>query len=439
MRLSERIAKGIVYTAPVPTQLQTLTAATDRILHKWPDMVIETPEHDREKLVLEVNRRVNNDDWRDTKMSLVCSAARALFDEERRDRDSLSKLREFYYEEIEVSTSQAFLNAMLSVYLGSFQPNAPHTKALARGLGVAKPHLGASGQKLLEAVADCLNPSSAHESIARLMLDMDDCWKGLKQLGIRTPHAPGIMDYAHEVFVELISSALTTKPPIEKIFKWLKPEKTVRIAGADLAINAILRQWVKKDPAPELVTFITENLVGLYGDPRVTRGGVWSGVPQDLLDGVLLRWLTGENIRFFIDVVSAVEESHMWEPRRKFWLGLHERKRIDAAWVAFSDDAARYAYQQLSSRGNRSLLRFGYQVAQGNRTSTSLLILKIGNKVVIEGSHNYKVHIFRADQPNVPQLYQDRYDCERIRLIPGSVAKIHDVHGSWQGWVLERI
>lgn len=58
-------------------------------------------------------------------------------------------------------------------------------------------------------------------------------------------------------------------------------------------------------------------------------------VPSEHL-AILMRWLTGENIRFFLDVVSAVETSHMWEPRRKFWLSLYNQERIDAAWVAFS-------------------------------------------------------------------------------------------------------
>ena len=61
-----------------------------------------------------------------------------------------------------------------------------------------------------------------------------------------------------------------------------------------------------------------------------------------------MRWLTGQNIRFFLDVVSHVETSHMWAPRRKFWLGLYEQRRIDAAWVAFSRKAAEFAAARLS-------------------------------------------------------------------------------------------
>ncbi len=82
-------------------------------------------------------------------------------------------------------------------------------------------------------------------------------------------------------------------------------------------------------------------------------------------------------------------------------------------------------------------LRYGLQTAGGSRLYTSLLILKIGSKILVEGSHNYKIHVFRASSPTAPVLYQARYDCEMIRLAAGAEAKSHN--GDWQGWVLERI
>jgi hypothetical protein len=55
----------------------------------------------------------------------------------------------------------------------------------------------------------------------------------------------------------------------------------------------------------------------------------------------------------------------------------------------------------------------------------------------VEGSHNYKVHIFREIDLRAPKLYRPTYDCEKIRLIAGADAKMH--LGNWQSWVLERI
>lgn len=149
-----------------------------------------------------------------------------------------------------------------------------------------------------------------------------------------------------------------------------------------------------------------------------------------------LRWLTGENIRFFLDVVSEVEDSHMWAPRRRFWLGLHEQGRIDAAWVAFDDAGAQLAHRRVSRRSDGATKSYGRQTAAG-RATTSLLVMKIGRKIVVEGSHSYKIHIFDESSANAPRLYLDGYDCERIRHLPGALTKAHQRH--WEGWVLENI
>ena len=150
----------------------------------------------------------------------------------------------------------------------------------------------------------------------------------------------------------------------------------------------------------------------------------------------MLRWVTGESIRFFLDVVSAVETSHMWEPRREFWLGLYEDGLIDSAWVAFSPDGKRVANQQRRRHHGEDGLAFGEQTAGGSRSNTSLLILRIGQCIVVEGSHNYKVHVFPSSNPRAPRMFQRRYDCEQIRL---SSAEAQAHVGYWQDRVREMI
>ncbi len=251
------------------------------------------------------------------------------------------------------------------------------------------------------------------------------------------PHAPGLMDYAHLAFVEALRPDLRSRPALDRLFAWLKPARqTPRMTGASEAIAAVLGHWRAVNPPADLLGHITQTLVGNYGDLRVHPGGAWAGVPRDLQD-VMLRWLTGENIRFFMDIVSAVEDSHMWAPRRKFWLGLHEMGRIDAAWVAFSRSGAELARRRLAGSSETNKLRYGIQTAGGARAGTSLLILKAGAKIIVEGSHSYKVHIFRQTNPRAPVLYKSSYDCEEIRLTPGAEAKSHTAH--WESWVLERI
>lgn len=437
MSLLSSISKNLLIQPPSLSNLVILEKKKNAILNRWPDIVVLPNEKDRELIVQEIKRRYENDVWDDTPMSLVTRGALALFDEERRERDDLYELRNFYYTEIKSSTRRSFLNSLFLVYLSTYQLKADHTYKLASALARSWSHIGPIGQLLSSNIPQILDPSAAPEAIASKMGGMQDCWTELKALGLRSPHSPGVMDYAHLIFVENLKPNLHKRNIIEKLFSWLKPDGLkAKVSGAAVSITAILDPWINKDPSKEDLTFITENLLGLYGDPREIGGGVWTGVPETHLS-VLERWLVGENIRFFLDVVSAVEESHMWAPRRAFWLSLHEQQRIDKAWVAFSHFGARYANKLLNSRNSRGSLSFGHQIAGGNRADTSLLILQIGNKIVVEGSHSYKVHIFKSSNPKAPALYQREYNCDYIRMINDSETRAHN--GDWQGWVEERI
>lgn len=415
--------------------LAPLASAGERILARWPDAVKEPLSNDRERIVCEMLRRLQQNDWTNLYTAFVTSAAVALFDVDRRDRDDLVKLRKFYYGEITANESVTFRSAMVAVYIGSYVPGAAHTRALAKALRLVSDRLNSQMTGLLNAVPKLFDPSQAHRQVAQLMVEMPNPWTGLKSINLRSPHAPGLMTHAHLAFVRAIAPQLTLESKIEKLFDWLRPEGSQpRSEGASEAISALLAAWKAGDPPDDLKTDLTTRITGLYGDPR-TRGkeAPWGTVPEELVEQ-LSRWLTGENIRFFMDIVSAVETSHMWEPRRRFWLKLHQQKQIDAAWVALSDDGAALARERGARRPG---LKFGRQLAGGNRTRTCLLILRVGQKIVVEGSHSYKVHIFDGRSDRAPKLYLSSYDCEEIRFIPGAQAKSH--HVGWEGWVLERI
>jgi hypothetical protein len=259
----------------------------------------------------------------------------------------------------------------------------------------------------------------------------------LKAIGLSSPHAPGMLDFTHLAFVKKMAPFLDRRPSAEKLIGWLRPEgHSAREAGAAEAIDALLAPWHSGSPPDPFRDYLLQSLRSLYGDPRIVKGSVWDRV-EPRSRTTIMRWLTGENIRFFLDVVSRVEDSHMWEPRRKFWLGLHEQKKIDEAWVAFSPKGASTAREMLRSLDRTKGRAFGTQVAGGSRSDTSLLILKIGGCVVVEGSHNYRVHVFSLNSRGCPMLFESQYDCELIRKNPDRKPIQHV--GNWQSRVLEQI
>ena len=84
MSLFAKLNQPVLYQPPSLPAPTRLAAAARRILSRWPDVVADPPEHDRERLVTEMLRRLSTGDWKGARMSFVTSAARALFDAERR-------------------------------------------------------------------------------------------------------------------------------------------------------------------------------------------------------------------------------------------------------------------------------------------------------------------------------------------------------------------
>lgn len=439
MKLSDVFLKPVNLFKPAIAVSKGLTVKVQSVHERWPDVVKEISEHDRKKVLRKLLGYVERWEWNDVKMSFICSGAPIVFDKEFRTQEEFAVLQEFYLRETIVTDSAPFISAMISAYIRSYEPDSAHTIKIKNCLDIASEHMSDKWKDIVEQLPDFFNAHQAHQALAERMMEMDEPWKELKQFGITRPHDPGLMSHAHLAYIALLAPGLNERPVIEKLFAWLKPDgrSGVLMNGAAEAINALLSHWLHKQPDEELSRYLTETLVAWYEDPRLSRGGVWGSVEESCRN-LIINWLTRENILFFLDVVSKVEDSHMWEPRRKFWLGLYNEGKITAAWVAFSDMASRKAKEIKSSMRDSSTLNFGNQTAGGYRDNTSLLILQIGKCIVIEGSHSYKVHVFRSDDKKAPILFQEKYNANLIRNIP-DITRIAHLGYSWTDKVREQI
>lgn len=192
----------------------------------------------------------------------------------------------------------------------------------------------------------------------------------------------------------------------------------------------------RQAPPDALRNELSEQIIAAWNDPRLHTGGIWSGF-DPALRAVLLRWLTHQDMKFFCNMVTATQDSHMWPPRRDFWLKLYDDKMIDEAWVAFGSEARRYAQQNLVRSGKTDMnRRFGRQLDRSG--STSLLIMRIGNKIVVDGCHSYKTHIFRMDDKRAPKLYQATYNCDSIMRASRNSKPHNSIH-IWSQWVLQNV
>ncbi len=142
----------------------------------------------------------------------------------------------------------------------------------------------------------------------------------------------------------------------------------------------------------------------------------------------------------FIEIVSKAEAGgthrEQWAKRRQFWMGMYQQGRIDEAWVALTDSARKIAEQIFAETGDESYRSYGRQV--GSRKDTCLLIMRVGRRTVVEGSHNFRVHLFEDGDAGAPVLYASEYDiADFILPDPDPNARAHV--GNWEDWVREKI
>lgn len=438
MRASDQVQRrdNALSGSVLPTLTQ-LERAVRRIQDHWPGVKPEPPEKERNLLAREMLGRVERSDWSGVSTWRVTAGAVAAFDEVRRDAEVLAPLRAFYVREIEGTEQQSILDGLFWVYIESFDPGADHTERLAIALSQRAREFGARISQLLSNFDGLLSPADAVEAVARQMVSSFDPYTELKKLGFPAPHAPGLLYYAYLSFLEAIKGRLNRTDEQRRLLQWLRPENAQALQqGAAQAIAALLFPWQQVSPPEAVQSHLTESIVGAYGDPRLIHGGVWAAFPPNLRS-VLLRWLTREDMRFFCDVITQTQSDHQWPPRRDFWLRLFEERRIDEAWVAFGGVAREHAKQHYKGTGAFNIdKRFAKQLDRGG--STSLLIMRIGNKIVVDGCHSYKTHIFRVNDSTAPKLYQTIYHCDDV-MRRSALSKAHNHIPNWQLWIEQHI
>ena len=431
--LSDILARPTVRPRLAVPDFTRLDRTVSRILERY-DPPVGQRERDPEQLLAQMAARIEQDDWRKVPMSFVTRVARVAFSDPWRDRAEHAAVRRFLLAEVAASDRAGFLDPMVRIYIEHFEPSSPGIRALGRALDGAKARLGPQWIELLERVPQLFDSAAAPKAVAGRMGEMEDVWMGLRAIGLRHPHAPGLMDHAHLAFLKQIAPNLKQGHEIERLLNWLQPSgQPARGTGASEAIDALLRPWRDAEPPADIKRILVKRLPDLYGHPKVSRNAVWNLV-DPVHERRLLHWLTGEDIRFLFRILTEVERHHMWADREEFWWTLYEQGRIQEVWIAFNADGYRAARIQLPSDARQSGLRFARQVGESDK---SLLLMRFGDKIVVEGTYNFKVHVFDADDPASPRLYQRSYDVANIRGRRKARTTVH--HGDWQRKVLMQI
>ena len=202
--------------------------------------------------------------------------------------------------------------------------------------------------------------------------------------------------------------------------------------------RSCLEPWKDREPSEQHKRLILEKLQAWGGgDPRINaKRTKWSQINNDapVAYGVLMRWLTKASVLQFLDIVGrslhSSDDKRMWSDRRVFWTSYLDRRtgpRIEQAWVAFGADAAAEATRVARDASDPSFRYFGRHNEVSRGRQRSALIMLIGDKIVVEWSHNSKCNFWPVG-PNSPTLFRTSYANGSLYTAPIQISHL----GNWQ-------
>ena len=451
--LSELLRNSGSFLLPrLPENPQRVVQAAARIRRRWPHVESEGSDRDPEKLAKEMDRRRKSGDWSDFYWKDATQTALAIAGSDLWEQRRFRKLLSLLLDQIGpngTNGNRAYIRALFRKYLATFQSASRLTVRLAAKLQ-SEENWRETGLPIESLVSDwrVFDVKDAPRWIANRMREHKSPFAALRNAGMEAPHGAGLMQEVHRKYVGLLKPEmrLGIDAGVRRLLDWISPpehEKSLD-KGAELAIDALLEPWGRKDPDPATKELITARLVAGYGDPRLTQAGVWprcSGTARN----VIFRWLIGDTIKAFFKVISQAVESHMWADRRHLWLDLHGQSRITAGWFALSDAGVRYA-RQLAQEPNNHELQHALRAFARNTSRSSqdrqkcLLIMKVNGRWVVEGSHSFKTHVFPRTGESRVTPYQDSYTCEQFREMTGPGEPERFVHhANWRYRVLSAL
>jgi len=161
--------------------------------------------------------------------------------------------------------------------------------------------------------------------------------------------------------------------------------------------RALLSPWLTGGTAPSETVRdqVRAFLLTQFGDPRIRKGD-WAKVGPECVQ-LMLRWLARVSLKSFFELIADHALDEHFRYRRAFWSAYLDVDAVAEAWLALG----RNVYQRARSIPE---LHGGFGRLEGAGTDQSIIILRIGDLIVCEWSHNGRIRAWRANSDNVPRL-----------------------------------
>jgi hypothetical protein len=186
-------------------------------------------------------------------------------------------------------------------------------------------------------------------------------------------------------------------------------ERTLRFPDrAPVLATALLRPFDGKEPLAATKSRIQSFVLKHLSDPRIVPLK-WQLVDESARR-VMLKWLVVATLDDFFRLIEKFAWMEHWRYRRAFWTAYVEQNVIDDAWVVLGEDAQQAARQVF----RRSGASFGKLRSSGDKKH-SVLLMRIGDLVIAEWSHNGTCRVWASDSDAAPQLHGFDYTGAQLR------------------------
>ena len=210
-----------------------------------------------------------------------------------------------------------------------------------------------------------------------------------------------------------------------------------------------LSPFEAKSPPSDVQKVLTIALVTKFGDPRIDA---WPGLTgrdgQDRKNAcvaTLKRWLSIEYLDLFIRIIEATAVDHQFKPRKSFWLRYFEKGVISDLTLILASDANAVARKARGQSADSEYMKWAsLNLALPDQ---SVLLMRLGDLVIAEWSHNGAMRFWKADSNAAPEFHLANYNGADLRS--GSIkvkvggdyrgAIVHTPNGQWMRWASNAI
>ncbi len=339
--------------------------------------------------------------------------------------------------EIERRARRSLVNVLAAAYLRFFAPGRPGLALVGRTLRRLAPRVGGMAARL-DADLNAFDPAEAVRTA------VDACAGGnltpqelLAPYGLTGELARA--GFAASVFhhgMARIAGRLQASPKADLVRtaeRWAFAEDGPRFEGAATRLaRTIVGPFAERDPEESLRRIILDVVLTHLKDPRL-HPHLWVQVPDER--DVVTRWLTGESLRQFFDIVDRVAKPGHWLYRRAFWNAYHEAGAIEQAWVAFGPQGAREARAAFGKEASFGVLENWGKVVLPNH---AVLLMRIGNLTICDWSHDGRCIVWPHEDSEAPRLYRARYVSGQLAPTQAPKGGLQVTHHHSQGYAWQR-